>query len=33
VTTFLNIVRKVTPNPATGSQNCSLSVGIASGPL
>src|SRR5436190_21423755 len=24
VTTFLNIVRKVTPNPATGSQNCSL---------
>src|SRR6476620_10769856 len=24
VTTFLNIVRKVTPNPAIGSQNCSL---------
>src|SRR4051812_31983139 len=29
VTTFRNIVRKVTPNPATGSQNCSLSVGIS----
>src|SRR3954452_13928112 len=27
VTTFLNIVRKVTPNPATGSQNCSLRLG------
>src|SRR3954470_8090489 len=26
VTTFLNIVRKVTPNPATGSQNCSFRV-------
>src|SRR4051812_17445980 len=26
VTTFLNMVRKVTPNPATGSQNCSLRV-------
>src|SRR5688500_17905565 len=24
VTTFLNMVRKVTPNPATGSRNCSL---------
>src|SRR3954464_15267026 len=24
VTTFLNMVRKVTPNPATGSQNCCL---------
>src|SRR5687768_11478283 len=24
VTTFLNIVRNVTPNPAIGSQNCSL---------
>src|SRR6187402_3024994 len=23
VTTFLNMVRKVTPKPATGSQNCS----------
>src|SRR6478735_3074395 len=30
VTTFLNIVRKVTPKPATGSQNCSLRVGIVS---
>src|SRR3954451_13190489 len=29
VTTFLNIVRNVTPNPATGSQNCSLSVGMS----
>src|SRR6476659_8917515 len=27
VTTFLNIVRKVTPNPAIGSQSCSLSPG------
>ena len=26
VTTFLNIVRNVTPNPATGSQSCSLRV-------
>src|SRR5215210_1696711 len=26
VTTFLNMVRKVTPKPATGSQNCSLRV-------
>src|SRR4051794_2943334 len=26
VTTFLNMVRKVTPNPATGSQSCSLRV-------
>src|SRR3954447_21515092 len=26
VTTFLNMVRNVTPKPATGSQNCSLSV-------
>src|SRR5690349_11164511 len=25
VTTFLNMVRKVTPKPATGSTNCSLS--------
>src|SRR3954453_23526920 len=25
VTTFLNMVRKVTPKPATGSQNCSRS--------
>src|SRR3954468_10822956 len=33
VTTFRNMVRKVTPNPATGSQNCSLSVGIGSGPI
>ncbi len=30
VTTFLNIVRKVTPKPAIGSQNCSLRVGIYS---
>src|SRR3954454_10281686 len=29
VTTFLNMVRKVTPNPATGSQNCSLNVGMS----
>src|SRR3954447_15912142 len=29
VTTLRNIVRKVTPNPATGSQNCSFSVGIS----
>ena len=28
VTTLRNIVRNVTPNPATGSQNCSLSVGV-----
>src|SRR3954453_4454975 len=28
VTTRRNIVRKVTPNPATGSQNCSFRVGI-----
>ena len=27
VTTFLNMVRKVTPNPATGSQNCSRMLG------
>src|SRR5215213_10258276 len=27
VTTFLNMVRNVTPKPATGSQNCSLSEG------
>src|SRR3954454_3218044 len=26
VTTFLNMVRKVTPNPATGSHSCSLRV-------
>src|SRR5436190_16465865 len=26
VTTFLNIVRKVTPKPATGSTNCSLKL-------
>src|SRR6478609_2258568 len=26
VTTFLNIVRNVTPNPATGSHSCSLRV-------
>ncbi len=32
VTTFLNMVRKVTPKPATGSQNCSLSVGIRAAP-
>ncbi len=30
VTTFLNMVRKVTPKPAIGSQNCSLRVGIYS---
>src|SRR3954467_3901694 len=30
VTTFLNMVRNVTPKPATGSQNCSFSVGIYS---
>src|SRR3982750_3539900 len=29
VTTLRNIVRKVTPNPATGSQNCSFRVGIS----
>src|SRR5262245_38359967 len=29
VTTFLNMVRNVTPNPAIGSQNCSLSVGMS----
>src|SRR5690349_6404055 len=29
VTTFRNIVRKVTPNPATGSQNCCFRVGIS----
>jgi hypothetical protein len=28
VTTFLNMVLKVTPKPATGSQNCSLRVAI-----
>src|SRR5687767_3070098 len=34
VTTFLNMVRKVTPKPATGSQNCSLRVfGSAIDPL
>ena len=26
VTTLLNIVRKVTPNPAIGSQSCSLTL-------
>src|SRR4051794_20019247 len=30
VTTFLNMVRNVTPNPATGSQNCSFREGICS---
>src|SRR5262245_38389790 len=30
VTTFLNMVRKVTPNPATGSQNCSFNVAMSS---
>src|SRR3954454_24493199 len=29
VTTFLKMVRKVTPNPATGSQNCSFKVGMS----
>src|SRR3954454_12580856 len=29
VTTLRNIVRKVTPKPATGSQNCSLRVGMS----
>ena len=28
VTTLRNMVRKVTPKPATGSQNCSLSDGV-----
>src|SRR3954463_10180554 len=30
VTTFLNMVRNVTPNPAIGSQNCSFREGICS---
>src|SRR3954452_15425879 len=30
VTTFLNMVRNVTPKPATGSQNCSFREGICS---
>src|SRR4028118_2139023 len=33
VTTFLNIVRKVTPKPATGSQNRCLSSGRSAEPL